>query len=359
MFEFLSAKYRNPTELVRFQDYLMGLSGMDLSKVDSYIDELNKYSILFKPFMGLNAIPENNIAIRQNLILATLYYIKDNKPKARELKEKADNIFVNLKTGWMYQEGYSYFLYVKQAYDFYLKHVHQYFAGNIDTMSLITMMETYRKIANYDGSLPVNETYFEHRTNPEQERINFSNNLCSTYFLNNQSTYILVNHGQHLNTNSKNLHINYDWGHFSVYHKGRWQILHPWYPGYAAKSASPIKESWNHNIIVDGIRTNEPSWRYLPNKPHLIHTKNGNTHNFKIGRNREHGSRRIEIMNNGIVVSDSGGEYSSFNLSDDCEYDVIGKVEKTVGYHSISVGKVVEHKRIKLYGANRVFSMAF
>lgn len=358
MFEFLNSKYRNSTELVRFQDYLISLPSINTEKVDEYISELNKYNILFNSFLGLNSIPESNIAIRQNLVLAALYYIKKDLNKAKELKEKADNLFVNLKASWFYLEGFSYWRYVKSAYDFYFKFCPQHFAGNIDSMTLLTMGEFYKKISNYDGSLPVTDTYFSDRVVPEQERLNFSNNLYSTYYLNSQSTYVFINHNSHISWPRNNRHINFEFGHFVVFDKGRWKVLHPWYPGYASKSNSKIKESWNNNIIV-GSHSSEPLWRLNPNPPGLYHDKRGPLHNFRIGRNGEFGKRTVEIMNNGIVVTDNGGDYSSFNISDDCDFNVTGKIKESVGYHSPEVGKVEIHKRIELYGSKRVFSISF
>lgn len=358
MFEFLDSRYRSSSELVNYQDHIISLPGINTEKIDQYILELNKYNILFSSLFGLNGIPESNIAIRQNLILAALNYLKGDKTKSKELKEKADNIFVNLKESWFYLEGLSYFKYVKMAYGFYFRYCPQYFAGNVDFMTLSTMDEYYKKISNYDGSVPVTDTYFYERVIADQERLNFTNKLYSTYYLNKQSTYIFINHNPHISWPAKNLHINFEFGHFVLFDRGRWKVLHPWYPGYNKKSSTKIKESWNNNIIV-GSYSNEPYWRYKPNKPALIHSKYGSVHKFSIGRNGTEAKRTIEVMNNGIIVKDSGGDYSSFNVSDDCKYEAIGKLKETIGYHSSEAGKVETHKRIELRGSERIFSLAF
>jgi hypothetical protein len=353
MFEFLKAKYRNPTELVKYQDHIMELQSIHPKDVNGYINELNKYNVLFQSFFGANAIPENNIAIRQNLILATLYFIWGNKNTAKELKVKADNIFSHLFSRFFYLEGHSYFKYVKMAYKFYHTYTSQYFAGNVNDSTLNTMDEMYRKIANYDGSLPINETYYVDRVNPEQERIDFSNDLYSVYFLNSQSTYILISHNLHINRLSKNLHMNWDFGHVVLYNQGRKKLLHPWYPGYATKSSSDIKHTWNNNVIV-GAFNSEPTWRYLP-KVELSHEKKGRVHNLKMGT----ATRKIEVMNNGIIITDEGGSYSSYNVSEDCSFDFSGTIKETVGYDSFEAGKVQNHRRIELRGKNRMFFLAY
>lgn len=354
MFEFLDPQYRSTSNLVNYQDWIINRAGINVDDVDKYIKELNKYNILFNSFMGLNQVPNSNIIIRQNVILAALYYIKGEKDKAKKYKILADETFLNLKRHWIYLEGFSYFLYVKMAYDFYLKFVPQFFAGNVDTMTFTTMEKVYAKFASPDKKVPTTDTAFIHEIYNE-EKLNYVNELYSVHYLNNTGTYIFVNHNKTINDYSKNFHMNYEFGHFCIFHDGKWLLKHPFYPGYDMKQKTNIKEAWNHNIIY-GSHCKEPVWRYLPKQKLEWEYKNG-TYNFKIGKSI---TRKIEIMSNGIVVSDSGGDYSSFNIADDLNPNCSGtKVVEKLGYHAPTYGVVEPHKRIEIYGNHRLFALGF
>lgn len=357
MLDFITnSRYRNPTSCVQYQDSIINRPGINLLEVDSYIKELNKYNIIFNSILGLNEVPESNIAIRQNILLSTLYYIKKDLLKTKEYKVKADEIFVKLKKNWMYIEGWSYLQYVKHAYTFHYKHVPLYFAGFVDLETFSTMEKVYRKFASPDNKLLFTDTSFQDELLNE-ERVDFVNDLYSVHFLNNQSTYVFINHNNCINEHSKNLHVNYEFGHFCVFSNGKWLVLHPFYPGYGLKQKSSIKESWNNNIIVDGNRTKEKIWRYLPDKPSLEWSYKDKTYDFKIGKNI---TRKIEILENGIFVADSGGEYSSFNLSQNVNPNFNGsKTVENLGWHSEEYDKVKSHKRIELYGDHRMFYLEF
>ena len=358
MLEFLKDKrYRNSSELANYQDHILNMAGINLNQIDGYLRELEKYNILFQSFLGYNAIPENNLAIRNNLIKSVLFYLKKDFQNAKKCKMDADEIFIKLKIGWFYIEGFSYFLYVKKAYDFYFKFIPQYEFGNIDMSTLTTMTEFYRKITCLDGTAPTTDTSNTDILQPDPARINYHNDYYSVHILNNQSTYIFIDHNTRINEFSKNLHVNYTFGHFTVFHKGEHLVIGPGYPGYSLKQSSQIKESWNNNIIY-GSHCNEPLWRYKPYKPKLEWTyDNKNVYNLKIGNDI---TRKIEILDNGIFFSDSGGEYSSFNISKDCDPNASGtKIEQSIGYHSPDYGSVVPHKRLKLFGNHRLFYMGF
>ncbi len=173
--------------------------------------------------------------------------------------------------------------------------------------------------------------------------------------MNNQTTFVFINHNKNINKLAKNLHVNYEFGHFCLFNKGQWLVLHPFYPGYNQKSDSNLKESWNNNVIMNGMNTKEPYWRYLP-KQNLVHEKKNNVHYFKIGKNI---TRKIEILRAGIFITDNGGDFSSFNLSDNCKFNYSGWAAEKVGYHSSERGKIETHKRLELTGDNRIFWMEF
>jgi hypothetical protein len=356
MLDFITnSKYRSPTFCVEYQDFIIQKPGINLLEVDSYIRELNRYGFIFQSFLGYNQVPESNIAIRQNIILSTLYYLKKDFEKCKEYKVKADDIFLALKKGWMYMEGFSYLKFVESAYAFHFRNVPLYFAGFIDVETFSMMEKTYRKFASPDNKLPFTDTAFVHEL-VNEERVTFVNDLYSVHYLNNTKTYVFINHNKYNNDYSKNLHVNFEFGHIAVFNDNEWKMLHPFYAGYDLKQKSMIKESWNNNIIY-GSHCNEPLWRYKPNKSTLDWTYDKNVYNLKIGKDI---TRKIEILENGIFISDSGGEYSSFNVSKNCEVNTYGsKTEQTIGYHSPDYGSVLPHRRIKSFGAHRLFYMEF
>lgn len=356
MLDFLfNKKYLSTSNLASYQDSIIVRPGINVDDVDKIVEELHKYDILFNGFFGLNAVSENNLFIRQQLILATMAYIKKDLDACRIAKQKADDALSNLKVDMFYLEGYSYFLYVMAAYEFYFRFVPQYSYGNIDLNFLLTIKGMYSRISGPDGAVLTTDTRAEHKIQ-NLDRLGFSNNLYSVYYMNNQTTFVFINHNRHINRLANDGHVNYDFGHFCVFHENKWMVLHPFYPGYKDKAGTSLKESWNHNIISNGMYTKEPYWRYLP-KQELVHWKNSsNVHLFQIG---DKITRKIEILRNGIFVTDNGGDYSSFNLADDCRFNYSGKATEKVGYHSPGDGKVETHKRLELSGDNRIFWMEF
>lgn len=355
MLDFLfNKKYTDPTNLAKYQDSILVRPGLNREDVDGYISELHKYDILFNGFFGFNAIAENNLFIRQQLILAVMYYIKKDNEACKEAKKKADATLANLRVHLFYMEGYSYFLYVMMAYEFYFKFVPEFAYGNVSLNLLLTMKGMYANISGPDGSVLTTDTRSENKIT-NTDRLGFSNELYSVYYMNNQTTFVFINHNKHINRLAKNHHINFEFGHFCLFNQNKWLILHPFYPGYKDKMDTPLKESWNNNVISNGINTKEPYWRVLP-KMDLVHEKISNVHKFKIGNKI---TRKIEILRNGIFVTDNGGDFSSFNLANDCKFNYTGKAVEKVGYHSPGNGKVETHKRLELSGDNRIFWMEF
>jgi hypothetical protein len=346
-------KYLNPTNLAEFQDNIISKPGINLTEVDSYIGELNRFDILFQSFLGLNGISNNNLFIRQQLILSALYFMKKEKDKSKMLKEKADSAFNNLRSNQFYLEGFSYLSYVINAYQFYFRYVTESY-GEIEWKNLVMMQQFYRNVAGPDGSILMTDTCFTDKVTNE-DRVGFHNDLYSSSYLNNQTTFVFINHNKNINRLAKNFHVNYEFGHFCVFDKNKWQVLHPFYPGYGLKSKTDLKQSWNNNIICDGLNTKEPYWRFLPKKE-LYYDRNGSVHLFKIG---DKITRKIEVLNNGIFVTDNGGDFSSFNLVEDCKFGYYGKMVEKIGYHSPERGKIETHRRIELSGDTRIFWMGF
>lgn len=359
MLDFIfNSKYRNSTALSDYQNYIMSdPSPIKVSEVPNIIKELDKYEILFTKVLGIEVIPKySNLFIRNQIIKSVLYYIIGDKENARKFKVQGDDYFLQLKKGWFYQEGYGYFLYVLDSYKFYSKHVPSNMFGNIDMSILEIMLGYYKKIVCLDGSIPTTDTAKSFKIQPDSERISFQSEMCSVHILNSQSTYIYIEHDKSINNISQNLHVNYRFGHFTVFHDNKHLVLDAGYPGFGLKQKSKIKESYNNNVILDGVRTQENLWRYLPKKPKLEWSYKNNVYNFKIGN--EH-TRKIEIMNTGVFVTDTGLGISSFNLSDDCKFNYSGKRTDKTGYHSNNYLNVSEHKRTELTGSSRLFFLKF
>jgi len=348
----------NPTKLAELQDSIISKGSISVDEANQYISQLFQFSsIVNNSFLGFNAVAENNLAIRYHFIQSALHKIIGSITRSEVFFKNAFYLLTNYMVNGFYIEGLSYFLYVKQAYLFLLK-----FLPEKELPVFKNVEDNYSKIAAPTGQIPTTDTYFsEMIKNPSAGSI-YTNSYYSAHRSN--GAYIFVNHFDKLNSFSKNLHINYEFGHFCLYSDNEWKIIHPWYSGFKSKSDSFIKNSWNNNIIVDGLRTEEPYWRYLPFKPKLSHkyfnsfsSEKTDNHQFEIGDN----TRKIEITEHVISVIDQGGEYSSFNLSDTCRFNVLqaSKVEEGTGYHSENANQVSKHKRLKIYGKERKIVFLF
>jgi hypothetical protein len=148
--------------------------------------------------------------------------------------------------------------------------------------------------------------------------------------------------------------VNLDFGHFAIYNKGVWVVLHKWYPGYSLKTSSDLKETYNENIIQIGAHSKESVWRYLPFKPELSYVEIEDSHIFDIEFTA---SRNITIdkKHKQVKVTDFGGSHSNFNISDSCSYGIsmTDQLSIETGYHSYTRTSVQTHKRLELSGAVR------
>src|SRR5690606_10353737 len=94
----------NPTELAIAQDSIIALERSFLiNNTEDFIERLEKFGFL------LFLLPKNNLYIRQNLLLATLNFIK-NGDYAKFLFKSDSSM--DAYTGTFYREGFSYLKYV-------------------------------------------------------------------------------------------------------------------------------------------------------------------------------------------------------------------------------------------------------
>lgn len=348
----------NPTELATLQDQI--ISKTVITSVDAlgFIKQLNEYWLLTNvSLFGINVIAKNNLSIRQNFILARLYYVAGNVSKSNLYATKGASLFQSMIYDGFYVEGYSYYKYVDIARQFYYKNVSCFPGVNI------TLDYNYAKIAAPDGRVPTTDTHYEDVIRGTIGT--YTDLITREYSIHRRgSSYVFINHVDYLNAYSMNLHVNYEFGHFCIYSNGAWQLIHPWYCGYGNKANSPIKNSWNNNIISNGLRTLESWWRYLPFKSVLKHAYAMNTngdyvHIFLIGKIK----RKLTVTQNSVIVEDTGGSHSNFNLATNYSYinleSVSSKssISETVGYDCISGSTVETHKRLKTYGYKVTFKI--
>jgi len=344
-FHLFNKKYYSTNSLADYQSSIIKQQDINIRQAQKYLKELKRYKLLVENnYFGLNPVAVNNLAIRYYMILSTLYFKLNKSSKSYLLRSKADTLFANLCQTF-YIEGFSYFLYVKSAYDFYFK-----ITGTFDNSLMKTVLESYQKIAAPDKTIPTTDTAFTSRIT-DSNPVVFGNEqnfrMYSVYNISDK-IYVFVNHYEQFRNHSHIGHINFEFGHFCIYSNG-WKVLHKWYPGYKAKQESDIKEVWNENVIIKGLRTKEPFWRIL--RPKVKYDFNDDQeHYFKYART----SRCIKVSDDSVTVTDKGGEYSSFNISDDCKYTIVeGKFETRVGYHSPEQDKIDGHRRLELTGRKR------
>lgn len=306
-------RYLDPSALAGFQDETMELSDPGPADARARIAELNRFGLLFQSVLGLSALPKNNLYIRQHLLLSALHHAAGESAKEADARSEALKAFdaclfegpsLDGTKGMFYAEGYSYFLYVEDAFRF-----HERITGENPVPDLRAAVErSFALLAAPDGRVPAADTRFTDRVRPVA-REGFGFFPGYTVFRRRPDIFLLIAHNPRIMDFRRNLHVDFDFGHFCLYGRGAWRILHEWYEGYDRKRAGPGKEPWARNVIV-GAFNREPAWRYLPTAGLRVRETTRNRVRLGIGR----AERIFTFRDDGFEVLDRGGDFSSLNL---------------------------------------------
>jgi hypothetical protein len=363
MFSFLKSpkKYTSTSNLVNFQTEISKNRKITKEDAVKYLKELSNYDIVFISLFNANPVCTNNIAIRQYLIKAVLYYIIGDLDESKECKFLADKLFKNNTDDNLYIEGFSYFVYVKDIYEFFFSLVPSTnMSHTIGYINLLKMEDEYKKYANpFDGKVPMNDTANVLKFNDLSKipKYNMFGKRYTKIVIPDKEIYILISNNKNIYNETTKSHNEYDFGHIVIWKNGEYKLLHKWYAGYAAKEKTDIKHTWNNNIVSDNVFTEYEFWRMPkfrkePNLDFLIDDYKGI---IKLQlRNGTRWSRYITIKDDSITIVDNGGDKSNYNVCDNHGLKFEGNVSETKGFHAPDYDKVEIHKRIVLTGKERV-----
>lgn len=359
-----SKRYRDPHELAVYQDLVISeKSAADsISWAKKHIEELEKFSTLMISFIGLNPVAKNNLAIRQFLILSTLYFVLDptkNREKAKNLKQKADEFFKNLTHEFIYAEGYSYFLYVESAYDFYWFHVGQYLFGNVSKGTLIEIHKHFGNIASPSRQVPfgdyrgeqIRDIYISHVPKTASynrfETSNFSIWRNTDQKQPENSVYIFVNKSEVFENMKWNGHVNNEYGNICVYAHNDWVLNFQFYTGWGDKQKN-LKEPYGHlfNVPMDELFDREPLWRKIKR---TIKTETSIGDVLQLNKSQIKRCVIFDPDDEKITITDVGGDFSFYNLGP--------SFPKIVWSINPGCGAVMKDNQLKLTGRTRILNI--
>lgn len=349
MFNYLNPKYYNSEELAKYQDFVIDYTNKvvdyDRPKILKLIKELNNYNILFKSFFGLNSIPKSNLYIRQNLILSGMHLLLGEDDFISKYTKNANQTFKQLLFGDLYYaEGYSYFKYVNDAFDFY--HTCDFKTSNsiglLSSNSYISeiyqwiqkIKSSYDKLYSNTYSIPVNETWrsewhlptdYADVTGKQTKRWDeFKDD--SYHRFKNKNTYILRTLHKNYLKYPNNLHVNNDYDHVVIQHNDVWLLRHNWYNGFKEKIKTYEPYEHNMNFPVS-----------LKHERELIVDKAG-----KFVTIKDSTPNMMDLPN---VLQISGEIFSIYHLDKNCKFEVLE------GKHQLT--KLKNENILKVYGQYR------
>lgn len=243
------AKYRNPTELAICQDSILDTLSTGNPVVDriSLEEELKKFSGLMVTVGKMNPVALNNLAIRYYMILALFRFLDEDSTGATKFKSKADSLFRNLCDSFLYSEGYSYFLYVKRAYEVFWQYVPKYGFGSISPSYIKTCENAFHDISAPDGRILFGDYRGEVLVG-NSSKVKLSN--PSYPIKKGFDFWYMVNLDKDFKNNCWNGHVNYEYGAFYLWSKGDWFFSFPYYTGWGEKVEKLKKGTLHFNNIT-------------------------------------------------------------------------------------------------------------
>lgn len=367
---FLSAKIMklkeriNPTATCISQekatDYLNSGDNPVISVVRDLLDQVKEHDILFtklwilkfltdliRPIVDLPwNFTENNIYIRQQFVLASLYSIIGNQKESQKCYMKGVEEFDKLSVELFHMEGAGYLDYIKSTYDLCERFMNSEF---LETAAVIEFRQRFKdslyqvsKLRFPNGDIPTTDT---RKTSGLATLITpyLNNDLFTSCRLNADSAY-LITHNTHITKFKHNDHITWDFGHIVFMKGGKYILKHPFYTGYPDKMKNKEYKPEFKNVIC-GKFNRERWWRIKKNPAELKVSRVDNRLVLNIGNEA---TRIIRILKDRMIVKDIGGDYSTFNVLKDSK-DVIFW-SKQIKKEDIGDG----YERITLFGSERI-----
>jgi hypothetical protein len=333
------------SEIVNNQDDIINkIINNETFDIDLAIISLKDYALINCSFGGLNAVSNNNIAVRNHLLLSTLYYMNNNQVEHNNYKDTAHYLInYNLINDSIWNEGSSYYLYTELAINAYLKIIKD---SKVEKVKENCNKWIYKYVMP-DGTLaPIGDT--------RRYLYNLPYNKNNSVIFDSEETLIKLNdiaifvrHPSKINKYKLSGHTHYDIGNLCIYKNNKCIVLPIGYPGFTKKEEykldnmdyenSIYREDWKNcwrikNYSLDTvIRTdNSIEIRYTIN------------HTVKV-------SRKVEINGNEISIKDNGSHGINLNIINkgySIEVKKGKEVSNRTGLHCENLEDIVENKRI-------------
>ncbi len=267
-----------------------------------------------RPLLGaLRWLPKGTLFIRQQTALSALHFRSGNLEKSALFIHAANEALEDCLSGGFYGEGWSRLLYCKEAYDFWTS-----ITGMETALPFAGAFANYRALLSPEGTLAVNDTRRldarpllgnlppagTHASPPDFLHPRYS------VFRFPPDAFVILTHDAGFANARLARHGNYDFGHFALYARGKWRVGHNWYQGWDAKRAGDGGECFAQNVLLNGIRTQEPYWRIGSAPRHSVKRLAYN----RIALDCGGPSRVFTVTPEYLDVEDEGGEASVFNF---------------------------------------------
>lgn len=252
----------NPSKLAGTQDMTIAIDFKDRSQyfISEHIKYLERFNFLLSVGDLTGTLPKNNLQIRQWLILGALYSLQGKKDLAEKNYIWAFELFRrNTFVCAIYSEGFSYYLYVKSAFDFFFLNVELPLRFDMYKKFISAQDFNFKRLASPDGSVPTTDTRAENNVAPLAGSYLNLFGCYSVYRLN--GSYLFISHNPEIIRLRKNRHVAPDFGHFVFWKNGQWIVPHPWYKGYADKQARQGQE--RDYLNVPKGNWNGALWRFF------------------------------------------------------------------------------------------------
>lgn len=330
LFQFCGYKLSSTTNIVDKQtDIAYKISNNEEFDINLAIEDLSN-EFMLNSFTGINPVNKNNIAIRNHLVLSMLFYLKnDPEQHLKEYNLALQKLKHNLINDSIYAEGPSYYLYVEEIIDIYLKII------NDEELKQIKF-RCNNWISKYimpDGTLaPVGDT----RRSFYKEFENYDRIVYDSEetFFKKDNISLFIRHPSKLDKYKLNGHIHYDIGDFVLYNNDKCIILPVGYPGFEKKSQYNLDNLRYKNSIYFEDLSN---WR-IRNYEQIEVSRTDSSLVMEYRILSKTVTREFIIKKNKLIIRDHGSDGINLNISDDFrDFKIITgsqSLETLRGYHS-------------------------
>jgi hypothetical protein len=338
-------KFDSSTQIVDNQEAIINniLNDVDFN-IDDAIEQLENNFIIDYSIGNLNPVSNNNIAVRNHLLLSILYYLNNNQTEYNNHRDTSITLLnYNLINDSIWNEGSSYWLYTESAINAYLKVFKK--DNEIETVKLNCNNWLY-KYTLPDGKLPpIGDT----RRIDYQLSYNSNNDLIfdsEETMIKLNGIMVFIRHPTKTNKYILSGHTNFDLGDICIYKNNKCIILPVGYPGFAKKKENKMGEMSSFNSLY--LKSIENKWRFQ--RYSLLNVERTNFSvkiTYKV--NSKVVSREVKINGNEVTIKDTGTDGINLNVADGNHEITVtqGKsIENSIGLHSEDVETIVENKKV-------------